>query len=80
MTVSERARLKKNHVRMGKRDIIYNVIAVCFFTLVGLICFYPFYYLMICTISEQKMVDLNQIMFLPHGINFKNYVEIYIEN
>lgn len=77
MTVSERARLKKNHVRMGKRDIIYNVIAVCFFTLVGLICFYPFYYLMICTISEQKMVDLNQIMFLPHGINFKNYVEIF---
>ena len=62
---------------MGKRDIIYNVIAVCFFTLVGLICFYPFYYLMICTISEQKMVDLNQIMFLPHGINFKNYVEIF---
>lgn len=62
---------------MGRRDVIYNVIAICFFILVALLCFYPFYYLMICTISDQKMVDLNQIMFLPHGINLKNYIEIF---
>lgn len=78
MAVSESVRLKKkNRIKMGRRDVIYNVIAICFFILVALLCFYPFYYLMICTISDQKMVDLNQIMFLPHGINLKNYIEIF---
>ncbi|PXX51999.1 carbohydrate ABC transporter membrane protein 2 (CUT1 family) [Hungatella effluvii] len=78
MTVTKSIKVKnKNHVRMGKRDVIYNIAAICVFTLIALICFYPFYYLMICTISNQKMVDLNQILFLPHGINFKNYVEIF---
>lgn len=77
MTVSESIRLKKkNRIKLGRSDVIYNIVAVAFFSLVALICFYPFYYLMICTVSNQKMVDLNQIFFLPHGINFKNYVEI----
>lgn len=78
MTVSERVISKnKNRIKMGRRDVVYNIAAVIVFTLIALICFYPFYYLMICTISDQKMVDLNQILFLPHGINFKNYAEIF---
>lgn len=64
-------------VRMSVPDKIYNVVAVIVFLVITLICVYPFYYLMICTISDQKMVDLNQIVLLPHGINFRNYVEIF---
>lgn len=62
---------------MTKEDRIYNITATIFFVILTLICIYPFYYLMICTISDQKMVDLNQIVLLPHGINFQNYVEIF---
>lgn len=62
---------------MTKEDRIYNITAIIFFVILTLICVYPFYYLMICTISDQKMVDLNQIVLLPHGINFQNYVEIF---
>lgn len=66
-----------HHVKMSKSDIIFNVVGIIIFSLITLICFYPFWYLMICTISDQKMVDLNQIVLLPHGINFKNYIEIF---
>lgn len=62
---------------MTREDRIYNITAIIFFVILTLICVYPFYYLMICTISDQKMVDLNQIVLLPYGINFQNYVEIF---
>lgn len=62
---------------MTREDRIYNITAIIFFVILTLICVYPFYYLMICTISDQKMVNLNQIVLLPHGINFQNYVEIF---
>ena len=62
---------------MTREDRIYNITAIIFFVILTLICVYPFYYLMICTISDQKMVDLNQIVLLAHGINFQNYVEIF---
>ena len=66
-----------HRIKMTREDRIYNITAIIFFVILTLICVYPFYYLMICTISDQKMVDLNQIVLLPHGINFQNYVEIF---
>ena len=62
---------------MNPEDLSYNIVGIIFFTIVTLICFYPFYYLLICTISDQKLVDLNRIVLFPQGINFKNYVEIF---
>ena len=68
---------ESTHIKMTRGDIVFNVVGIIIFTLLTLICAYPFWYLMICTISDQRMVDLNQIVLLPHGINFKNYVEIF---
>lgn len=65
-----------NKKPMSRSDKIFNVVAILVFLVLTFICVYPFYYLMICTISDQKMVDLNQIILIPHGINFRNYVEI----
>lgn len=64
-------------VRMSREDKRFNVIAILIFLIVTFLCVYPFYYLMICTISDQKMVDLNQIILIPKGINFQNYAEIF---
>lgn len=68
---------KKNQIKSDGWDLAYNIIGIIFFSVVTLICFYPFYYLLICTISDPKLVDLNRVFFLPQGINFKNYVEIF---
>lgn len=66
----------ENKKPMSRSDKIFNVVAILVFLVLTFICVYPFYYLMICTISDQKMVDLNQIILIPHGINFRNYIEI----
>ena len=68
---------KTNRIKMSPEDLIYNIVGIIIFTIITLICFYPFYYLLICTISDQKLVDLNKIALFPQGINFKNYVEIF---
>lgn len=68
---------RKNGIRLSREDKIFNAVGIIIFLAITLICVYPFYYLLICTISDQKMVDLNQIVLLPHGINFKNYIEIF---
>mgnify|MGYP002550156770 CR=1 FL=1 len=62
---------------MNREDKVFNTIGILVFSIITLICFYPFYYLLICTISDQQLVNMNQIMLLPKGINFKNYVEIF---
>lgn len=63
--------------KISREDKAYNIIASIVYILITIVCVYPFWYLMICTISDQKMVDLNQITLFPHGINFRNYVEIF---
>lgn len=66
-----------NKKKMSCEDKVFNIIGMLVFTVITLICFYPFYYLLICTISDQQLVNMNRIMLLPKGINFKNYVEIF---
>lgn len=59
---------KNHHIKMSREDKIYNIVGIILFTIITLLCVYPFYYLMICTISDQKLVDLNQIILLPKGM------------
>ena len=57
-------------------DFAFHIGAYFIFGLILIICAYPFYYLMICTISDNRMVDLGQIRLLPSGIHFDNYVKV----
>jgi len=52
---------------------IINYTAIALFTL---ICIYPFYYLIINTISANDMSENGLINFLPKGIHLKNYIEV----
>ena len=76
-TLAKAKEERRRRIRLTRGDMIYNVVGTIIFLMITLVCLYPFYYLLICTISDQKMVDLNQIILLPHGINFKNYIEIF---
>ena len=66
-----------NKRKFDASDIPFTTITVLIFLLFTFICVYPFYYLLICTISDRKMVDLGRIFLIPYGINFTNYIEIF---
>lgn len=67
--------MKKKKTSLG--DWIFNIFLGLFFTLFTLICIYPFYYLIINTISANDISAHGQIMFLPKGIHFQNYIDVF---
>lgn len=67
---------RKNKIKYSVGDHIFQAINYAVFTLITLICVYPFYYIVINTISDNKLVDLGRVMFYPIGIHFDNYVNI----
>ena len=67
--------MKKKKISLG--DWIFNIFLGLFFTLFTLICIYPFYYLIIDTISANDISANGQIMILPKGIHFQNYIDVF---
>lgn len=66
----------KKSIKMSGENMRYNIVASILFGLVALICIYPFYYLMICTISDNNLVEAGKITLYPKGIHFDNYIEV----
>lgn len=57
-------------------DVVFNICAYTIFSVLIIIFAYPFYYLLINTISDNSMVAANKIVLFPEGIHFQNYVQI----
>lgn len=66
---------KKTHYRGG--NIVFNLINYSVFFLFTLICVYPFYYLIINTISSNQLSANGAINFYPREIQFQNYISIF---
>ncbi len=66
----------KRKIKKSRGDIIFDVINYTFFTLFTILCVYPFYYVIINSISANNLVDAGKIMFFPQGVHFNNYIEV----
>lgn len=64
------------HVKKSPSDIAFNIFNYTFFILFTIICVYPFYYILINTISDNTMSANGLIRFLPSGIHLDNYKQI----
>lgn len=72
----KKEKIEKNKRKMSTGDLWYQIIASIIFIIIGFLCAYPFYYLMICTISDKQAVALGQITLLPKGFSLDNYVQV----
>lgn len=66
----------KLRVRNTAGDVTFNIINYFFFAVFTLLCIYPFYYLIINTISSNNLSENGLINFLPREIHIRNYIEI----
>ena len=57
-------------------DVVFNVINYAVFAIFTIICVYPFYYLVINTISANDLSAAGVINFLPQKLHIGNYVEV----
>lgn len=67
---------KKKKKWTAEEKVFHGVVYVVF-GLFTLLCAYPFYYLLICTISNSQLVDMGRIILWPRDIHFGNYLEIF---
>ncbi len=62
--------------KSSRADLIFNIINYTVFGIFTLLCVYPFYYLIINTISANDLSANGSIIFWPKGIHFENYIEV----
>ena len=66
----------KKHKRLTSGDVAFNVVNYLVFIIITLICVYPFYYMIINTISANDLSANGAINFLPKNIHFDNYKQV----
>lgn len=73
--MSTKVAMKKKK-KLTKGDVTFHIINYTIFFLLTIICAYPFYYLIINTISANDLSANGFINFLPQKIHFENYVQV----
>ncbi len=66
----------KEKKKYTKSDIVFNTINYGIFAILTLICVYPFYYMIINTISNNNLSANGGINFLPKDMHLENYRQV----
>jgi len=64
-------------IKTSKGDRTFQVINILIFAIFAIICAYPFYYLIINSISANDLSASGKVNFLPHGSQLENYVKVF---
>ena len=64
-------------IKTCKGDRTFQVINILIFAIFAIICAYPFYYLIINSISANDLSASGKVNFLPHGFQLENYVKVF---
>lgn len=75
MSKTEQQPKSKMHVSAGDRALEISCYVI--FAIAALLCVYPFYYVVINTISANDASANGLVNFLPQGLHFKNYTSAF---
>ena len=64
-------------IKTSKGARTFQVINILIFAIFAIICAYPFYYLIINSISANDLSASGKVNFLPHGFQLENYVKVF---
>lgn len=67
----------KIKVNNSAADRTISALTYILFALFAFICMYPFYYIIINTISANDLSANGNILFIPKGIHLKNYTDVF---
>lgn len=68
--------MKNKKIKQSKSDATFSIINYLLFAVFTIICIYPFYYMVINTISANDLSAAGKINFLPQGLHLENYKEL----
>ena len=64
---------RKRHIRRSFGDQVINVITYIVYAFFAFVCVFPFYYLIINSISANNLSERGKVIFWPLEIHFTNY-------
>lgn len=68
--------MPKSKLRSTAGSVVFDILNYAAFTIFTLICIYPFYYLIINTISANDLSENGLINFLPRSMHLQNYIDV----
>lgn len=74
--MAQRSLLRSKRIKRTIGDTAFDVITVTLFILFTLICIYPFYYIIINSISANNLSASGAIIFFPKKLQLQNYIEV----
>ena len=69
--------VSKKRKPVSGKDRAFNIVNYTIFAILTVICVYPFYYLIINSISANDLSANGFVNFLPHKIHFQNYMDVF---
>lgn len=72
----QKIKTTKYKIKYGIGDRIISVVTYLIYAVFSLLCVYPFYYILINSISANDLSDKGKVLFLPQGIHFSNYANV----
>jgi ABC-type glycerol-3-phosphate transport system permease component len=80
--IEETIGLGKGAIRVKKtkivsEDDVVTIAAYIFYTIFALICLYPFYYILINSISANDISERGKVIFYPVGVHFSNFIRVF---
>lgn len=76
MTTLSLPRRRSSGLDRSKGDVPFALFNYLVFALFALICAYPFYYLIINSISANDAAALGKVRLFPQGLHLENYVQV----
>lgn len=69
-------RRRRGSLERHRGDVPFTLVNCLVFALIAFVCGYPFYYLIINSISANDVSALGDIRFLPRGLHLDNYRQV----
>ena len=68
---------QKSRIKTSVGDKIISVVTYIVYSFFAFVCVYPFYYIIINSISANNLSERGKIIFYPQEIHFKNYASVF---
>ena len=63
--------------RLDRTEVAFKIISYALLTIFGLMCLYPFVFILMNSISAKQYVDNAQVSVFPRGLQFTVYAEVF---
>lgn len=74
--MTARAETSKSHIKRSFGDKMISVVTYFVYAIFAFVCVYPFYYLIINSISANNLSERGKVLFYPMQIHFTNYTNL----